>query len=335
MAALKIAARKVGTTGAKCCCDPEVILECKSRTATAQLVGFWPINGDWSDMRRWRRSTLSGEITGQEANLFSDCPSPAITVPLSADKTCTPSVCRRRAVGSYYPFSSSTKVGQYSATTGAYSQTGSSYYYNPGGTPITDTLGPNTYHSLRCPSGLSGSTIASTLEFSPDSATVATTPSCFRYAQGTYWHHLGALRADHDDQDTETDAELRVTAAWSAWKCGGAATCCIAFRGAKRVVNQADKPVVWDMRSAKFRVGITDGVEGDLYQVAVDYERRLIGATEWVLVATDYFSVVSAPDPVVSPIVDPVVAHDAWPEYDVPQLTGYETRVTNQRIYHP
>jgi len=159
-------------------------------------------------------------------------------------------------------------------------------------------------------------------------ATISDTPTVRTLSHVYPWTGGGTITLSNED--TEAQAEARTTDEWSLWaKPANCSDCCAAYRE----VRTSNSWFVWNFKASKFRLGITDGVEGQAYEVAVDYERRVIDATTWTVVATEYFAVTSSPDPVVDPVIEPPAAHDLWPEYDVPQLAGSETRVTNVRHY--
>lgn len=273
MAALKLAARLAGTTGTKCCCNPPVILECKTRSGTAYMCGY----DEWASPSNPPKKYLT--LVEDYANTYDG-------------------YCLMTCAGTSHKIPSS----------------GGGCANDPGVHDSCGTLkGPYDYRH----NGGGNLTIT-------DTPTVRTLTHAYPWGGG------GTIVLS--DEDTDTDAEARIADDWGNWgKIENCATCCIA----SRAIRTSNSWFAWNVTASKFRVGITDGVEDQLYQVAVDYERRAIGDTEWVLVATDYFAVVSAPDPVVDPPVEPVAAHLAWPEYDVPQLAGYETRVTNARVYVP
>lgn len=296
MPALKIAARKAGTSGTKCCCTPPVVLECKSKSSSATLVGHSEFTTPSTPPKKYLKKTGSG--THYRCLYFTACP-PGGTIQGSDNQTLSGCDEYNPATGGWVTRGTITNkgnVGFCPATTVTLTGTG---FWD----------GPHTSD---------GSWLVATV--SRVQSRVGDGETCGPAEFGKFCVPSGYQQFDLTDEDTESAAEARATGTWGSWSTPAlCSTCCVASRDDRTGFS-------WGFRSSKYRVGVTEGVDGDAYDVAVDYERRAIGATEWAVVATEYISVTCAPEP---------TDHSAWSEYDVPQLRGYETRATNARVYVP
>ena len=305
MAAKKLSARPAGSTAEKCCCDPAIITECKTRSGSATLCG-WAEYIPSIPPRLYKTKEQTGEFF-QSYFYGADCTGSQWTGTRnvhSGSSTREPyqGTCAESHNGVH-------QIWYYPAYTGNPATTYTSVYEAAIGQTGTDTLTATTKREdgVGC-------------------------------VPGQTYRVDGWVLNTLTDEDTEAMAEARSGATWSGWHhrlATACDSCCVANRSARTTTLS----YTFSFRAAKFRLGITEGPPDVLYQVAVDYVRKPIGSGTWTLVATEYFAVTSGPDPVIDPpvipVVEPPVAHDLWPEYPVPQLAGYETTIDNIRIYHP
>ena len=295
---------------------PRIIVECKKRSGTATLCGHSEFaqatGGVSSPPKKYRKKVANG--------IMEDCAWGGL-------------ICSGApAYGAKYVYSGECS---YSQSTCAIANSLKYTEYNDPGCPATlltvEAARECTWGDTTNPSS---SDCLMTIAVSKTRVDRSGTNTCCDRGSGRATRRTGSMYWELSEEDTELDAEARATGAWSAWaKPESCVDCCTAFRTARTTGFS------FPFQAAKFRLGITDGIKAHSYQVAVDYERREIGASAWVVVATEYFTVVSQPQPVIDPPedppVEPPVFHDTWPDYDVPQLAGYETRVTNVRHHSP
>ena len=319
----KLAARLRGSTVDPCCCNPPVVLECKSRGGTATLIGvdenpgfvstppkkykgvsasstttctFTPWYGQQTDTR-----TASGVSQMDESGNWSSLIKEVMDSSGSSQPHQEWDVIRAYTHGLLTPshtspwfFQDATHLynsfrrGYLSGTTAPYYD-----YYNNPAQPASQDDGITTFLNNN---------------------------------NNVWYYSTGQIDEVLSDEDTETEAEARSGADWSGWaKAANCTHCCLASRTVRSTGFS------FTFQASKYRLGCPTGVSGQSYPVLVDIERRLIGTSEWILVATLKVYVTAYPDPEVTPVVEPPVSHNVWPEYDVPQLSGYETRVTNAR----